>query len=331
MSGVTTMSLHVSALSLPVDENTQTSLPRHRSSVEKSLARKIAVAPGKQAAIIEDSEPAAGLASAERCERHNELERRRKLRVEEIIQSTEHSHSRGGGGTGRGDSLVAALDMKPRRSFCYKQDGQESSISYGEDDDEVTPVRSLSRSMPSHSPSEPCHPSRASILKKADSEPMLKTTSTPASVTDPEALQRRNELRRQVTFHSVTIREYPMTIGDHPNCSYGPPVSLSWDYDEYEPVGLNHFESRRPQRRNLGEMMMNYYRRKNVLKHWGGHSEEELNVASKNTSRIKRQRSITSFFMPVFVLQEVTVGAMWKVKKAVRKKVRKKDSQSKST
>jgi len=43
---------------------------------------------------------------------------------------------------------------------------------------------------------------------------------------------------KRVRFSTVTIRNYKSTIGDHPSCRYGPPVSLGWDYDAQEQMIL---------------------------------------------------------------------------------------------
>uniref|UniRef100_A0A7R9W5E3 Uncharacterized protein n=1 Tax=Pseudictyota dubia TaxID=2749911 RepID=A0A7R9W5E3_9STRA len=286
------------------DPQTRLNSPQHQVNFKSSLPGSLTVAPGGHESKG-DEDPLDQTSEAYE-ESVSDEDRRRRQRVEEIVRKSERSRA---GATGVSDSLVAAFDMKRRRSFCYRDDGEESTIYYGDDD--VEPVPSLSRSLPPQAPRFQYSPSR-SILKKADSEPII---MTPAK-----------ELRRQVTFDSVTIREYPMTIGDHPNCSYGPPVTLSWDYDEYESIDVEKFESHRPQRRNLRGMMMNFYRRKNILLHWAGHSQDELDAATASADRIKRQRTVTSTFMPAFLLQEATGGAVRKMKKVVKKSKRKKRS-----
>ena len=35
---------------------------------------------------------------------------------------------------------------------------------------------------------------------------------------------------RHVHFGTVTIRRYQQTLGDHPDCDSGPPITLDWDY-----------------------------------------------------------------------------------------------------
>lgn len=62
-----------------------------------------------------------------------------------------------------------------------------------------------------------------------------------------------------VGFSSVIIREYDQTIGDNPSVSYGPPISLDWEYTQLECVTLEHYEAHRPPRRTMRQMCMNYY------------------------------------------------------------------------
>eukprot|EP00566_Odontella_aurita_P011826 CAMPEP_0113525442 /NCGR_PEP_ID=MMETSP0015_2-20120614/164_1 /TAXON_ID=2838 /ORGANISM="Odontella" /LENGTH=383 /DNA_ID=CAMNT_0000423609 /DNA_START=204 /DNA_END=1354 /DNA_ORIENTATION=- /assembly_acc=CAM_ASM_000160 len=255
------MELEESAPSSPREENIsdrsgQATPPLHWDCVESASPRQVAVAPngdceGHKRDVLDLVDEAFGGFSDE--------DKRRKQRVEEIVRTSDHSQ--GGVGSPK-DNLVAALDMKPRRSVCYKEGGKESSVWFGEEHDESAPsvsvsLPSLHASLPTTmSPRQACRPSR-SILRKADSEPFnmsILRKFDSESLPSPKNIQeihRRNELRRQVTFHSVTIREYPMTVGDHPNCSYGPPVSLGWDYDEYESIDMNYFETHRPHRRNL--------------------------------------------------------------------------------
>lgn len=39
-------------------------------------------------------------------------------------------------------------------------------------------------------------------------------------------------LARAVGFASVQIREYPRILGDNPSVTSGPPITLSWEYDD---------------------------------------------------------------------------------------------------
>ena len=45
-----------------------------------------------------------------------------------------------------------------------------------------------------------------------------------------------------VTFGTVTVRAYSITMGLNPSTSIGPPVTLDWDYDEHRPTTIEEYE-----------------------------------------------------------------------------------------
>jgi hypothetical protein len=53
---------------------------------------------------------------------------------------------------------------------------------------------------------------------------------------------------------------------------------------------------------------MNKYKRRNLLAHQWGHSEEELKEARRSTKKMQRQRSITQLLLPVHMAEEVLIG-----------------------
>jgi hypothetical protein len=80
---------------------------------------------------------------------------------------------------------------------------------------------------------------------------------TTTTTTDRPRLSRQHH--HSVAFSSVVIREYDQTIGDNPSVSYGPPISLDWEYTQLQTVTLEHYEAHRPPRRSMRQMCMNYY------------------------------------------------------------------------
>ena len=54
---------------------------------------------------------------------------------------------------------------------------------------------------------------------------------------------------RNVDFKSVIIREYDITIGDNPYCSYGVPIGLDWTHGEEEVIPIDFFEASHKRRR----------------------------------------------------------------------------------
>ena len=80
-----------------------------------------------------------------------------------------------------------------------------------------------------------------------------------------------------------------MILGDHPNCRFGLPVTLEWDYIEYEPLAVNDYEIHHARRRPLRQMMLPSQTRLEMFQALG-YSIAELNKARKKLKQIKRQR-----------------------------------------
>ena len=121
----------------------------------------------------------------------------------------------------------------------------------------------------------------------------------------PDSSRTRTRTRHcSIRFDQVHIRAYTQTIGDNPSVSYGPPISLDWTFEELPSEDLEVYETTRPSRRNLRQMMMNYYHRVNLLTWACGVSEQELKRAEKDANRIKRSRSLTKTLLPAQKLEE---------------------------
>lgn len=124
------------------------------------------------------------------------------------------------------------------------------------------------------------------------------------------------ESRRRIAFREVTVREYDMTLGDHPNCSYGPPVSLGWRYVEYAPLGVDEYEYHHALRRPLRLLGLNYYRRMEIL---GGHDVKELKETTREVARTKMRRTITRTLSPCWMLFYVSESTVRKLKRGLKK------------
>jgi hypothetical protein len=122
----------------------------------------------------------------------------------------------------------------------------------------------------------------------------------------------------QVQFLHITIREYDQTLGDNPSVSYGPPISLDWNYTQNEATCLDEYEGTRPQRRSLRQMGMNYYQRKGVLTRYG-YSEEEMKSAKREANKAKTQRAITKQFLPLLKIEDALESAARKARRAFGK------------
>jgi hypothetical protein len=59
-----------------------------------------------------------------------------------------------------------------------------------------------------------------------------------------------------IEFTTVTIREYPITIGDNPASRTGISISIEWDYDSEVTLDVTAYEDERPPRRTGREMII---------------------------------------------------------------------------
>lgn len=143
---------------------------------------------------------------------------------------------------------------------------------------------------------------------------LIRTMSAPESSFDRPS---RDTLKvpRKVRFHEIQFREYAQTIGDNPCVSYGPPISLDWDYEECESIDVEEYEANRGRRRGMREMIMNYYVRTNLLTFKYGVTEKELKAATKAANREKRLRAITKALLPYQLVEDLAQSAVRKTKR----------------
>lgn len=125
----------------------------------------------------------------------------------------------------------------------------------------------------------------------------------------------RPNLRREVSFKDVVVRDYSMTLGDNPSCSYGPPVCLGWEYEDMGALNLEEYEACRGKRRGMRQMVLSYYRRVEILE-GAGHSKNEIQSVTRQVNKLKRQRDTTKFFAPVMGVEMVVRSAGRKAKRA---------------
>lgn len=125
-----------------------------------------------------------------------------------------------------------------------------------------------------------------SAIQRRASTPSFSTTSQRPS-------------RRSVAFDKIGIREHRVTLGDNPSCSYGTPISLDWDYIDFEELSLEDYElhkstTGRGRSRTLRELYLNHYQRVHRLK-IEGYSDEQIKERKKETTKARKQRDLTRF------------------------------------
>jgi hypothetical protein len=98
---------------------------------------------------------------------------------------------------------------------------------------------------------------------------------------------------KQIRFGDLTIREYPMELGDHPSCSSGAPVQLGWEPQSVSKRNLNLYEYvRGERRRGRRELAIPAQRRGQILLQ-AGYSLEEIGNAAMEVENTKKLRSDT--------------------------------------
>jgi hypothetical protein len=129
-------------------------------------------------------------------------------------------------------------------------------------------------------------------------------------------------LKRNVSFGSMKIREYNVEISDHPSCSYGPPIQLSWDYKEREDETLDSYEEKRStQKRRTGhELLLSFYERHFMLIKTAGYSKSEIRETMKEVERVKRERQITDMLLPTQKIDEQMENVVDTVKRLFGRK-----------
>lgn len=110
---------------------------------------------------------------------------------------------------------------------------------------------------------------------------------------DVSGIQEGDAETKRVSFGRLSVRKYPIVLGDHPDCSCGPPVTIDWMYREFRPVNVEDYETRRPARRNEREMILPYLKRREILTRVSGHTEMEIKEATMEAARVRKQRKQT--------------------------------------
>jgi hypothetical protein len=204
-------------------------------------------------------------------------------------------------------------------------DWQQQRIEEGKEEDESFAVsasgseelQATKSILRRHSDPIPIHANRSAwkVLPKPDMERLSRSVSNPEGGGCDKGQRRRTS---GVVFKDVLIREYCQTVGDNPCVSYGPPISLDWDYEQFDSVGIDEYETSRGTRRTMRQMLLSYYQRRNLLAWQYGVSDEELKLAKRQANRSKSERAMTNFLMPAMIVETALESARRKAKRLVR-------------
>ncbi|EJK52495.1 hypothetical protein THAOC_28218 [Thalassiosira oceanica] len=121
--------------------------------------------------------------------------------------------------------------------------------------------------------------------------------------TQHESLSLRTSFRSQlqlgivlksVQFDKISIREYPVILGDSPSTSRGVPISIGWEYGPECTVDLDAYETTRViggvcERRTKSELRVPSKKREEMLGH-AGFSKKDMRDAAKILIADKKER-----------------------------------------
>jgi hypothetical protein len=101
-------------------------------------------------------------------------------------------------------------------------------------------------------------------------------------------LMERWKRQNKVRFGKAKVREYALTVGDHPVCKDGLALSLDWHYSTERVYNIDDYERNQRRRASSGYQgrrtsRLDYWQRREILQKVGSFSNNEL-------SKIERQR-----------------------------------------
>jgi hypothetical protein len=125
------------------------------------------------------------------------------------------------------------------------------------DDDDISVVSDITSYFPEPGVErvQKTQPSKIQEVSKAEKTKVEKDTGVKLGFT--------------VQFSTITVREYPIMMGDNPAVSDGPPLTIDWEYNELPYLDVEAFESVRRSRRTGKSLVLSRKRRENILRNVG--------------------------------------------------------------
>lgn len=119
-----------------------------------------------------------------------------------------------------------------------------------------------------------------------------------------------------VRFADLTIRDYPIILGDNPGGISGPPLSIAWKHTGEITIDLDEYESGRPRRRDHVEMAIPESERLGLLKRVG-YSKTEIVEGTRPVNIIRSQRARSREALALQPVSELMEKISRKAKNAV--------------
>ncbi|OEU10049.1 hypothetical protein FRACYDRAFT_263937 [Fragilariopsis cylindrus CCMP1102] len=155
----------------------------------------------------------------------------------------------------------------------------------------------------------------------SDQSPSTPTATPPSASSHNSFPSSLSVVKRNVSFGTMQIRQYNVTISDNPSCSHGPPIQLSWEYDKGKEiiVSVESYEESRTTdgdnpRREHDQLLLSFHERHFLLIKQGRCSKREIKRTMKEVKRVKRERMVTDLFLPASLLDETMENIISTVK-----------------
>jgi hypothetical protein len=100
---------------------------------------------------------------------------------------------------------------------------------------------------------------------------------------------------RRVRFNTANVREYAITVGDHPVCLDGLALSLDWIHSDEQVYDIDDYESRRRKckGRRRRTMKLDYWQRREILQSVGSFTNIELS----RIQCLRNQAAVSEFLV----------------------------------
>ena len=135
---------------------------------------------------------------------------------------------------------------------------------------------------------------------------------------------------RRVQFDDINIRRYQIVLGENPEVSVGPPISLGWTYSPIGPIPVDAYENHRSVRRQGNELVLPAFMRRQMLLRNGLCTSAEIAERVKEVKTVQSQRDRTVKWLPFAKVEEGAQSAKRKAARAAARALKRKSSRSDS-
>lgn len=127
---------------------------------------------------------------------------------------------------------------------------------------------------------------------------------------------------RKVAFQDVELRLYARTLGDHPGCKFGPPLTIEWDHISSTKLTVDGYEKERQhtRRQRVSQLKVSSNERRRILRQCNDVTEEQMCEASREVRRVSKMRKRSSNFIVLDPVEAYMESARRKISKKFTRK-----------